>query len=310
MEKYFKPQEQMTKQFNDVERHALNDALKARVWLISDLQQSQPERARECLETALDDFKELGLKCDKIWYMGDSVQGSDIAHLKEMTQMQKKAFEELGIPVCYVMGNHDMDVMSVNERPPFYEAVMSHEGWKCAEKCDEAFYWDKIADFDVLFISDHFSEDLSWWTSHGMIRGDAERYPYYKIDKDIKNVMTKVKESGNKTITVSHYSFPGGNRASDFLKKLLPMPENVLMHIYGHSHIGDRVWGGVDAMRKVSWINDFDVPQIDVASLERGRGNAVRSAFLEIYEDSVKISFRNHDERKWTESFTKAIINC
>lgn len=308
MEKHFKPQEQRVKSSFDIEREMREDRLIARVWLISDLQQSLPEKAKRSLYTALEDFYELNLKCDKIWYMGDSIEGSDLNHLNEMTKMQEEAFEKLNIPLCYVMGNHDMDIVNKGTAPVFYNMVKSHKDWKCIKRCDELYFEDTIGDFNVVFLSDHCAEDLSWWACHGRVYGNEEKYPYGQ--DDVKALVNKIKSSGKKTITVSHYSYPGGNRASAFLSSFLPLPENVFMHIYGHAHIGDFAWAGRDVMRKISWVNDQDVPQVDIASLEKDRGNAIRSAFLEIYADAVKISFRDHDKRAWTETFTKAIFNC
>ncbi|MBR5535106.1 MAG: metallophosphoesterase [Clostridia bacterium] len=307
MEKYLKPQEQTAISLFDKERELHEESLIARVWLISDLQQSIPEKAKRSLYTALEDFYEMKLKCDRIWYMGDSIEGSDMKHLEEMTAMQQDAFEKLGIPLCYVMGNHDMDIMHKGKAPVFYNMVKAHKDWKCIDKCDDFYFEDTIGSFNVVFLSDHYAKDLSWWACHGRVYGDESGYPH--SEKDLKALSERIKNSGKKTLTVSHYSYPGGNRASNFLGMMMPLPENVFMHIYGHSHIGDFTWAGKDVMRKISWVNDCDIPQVDIASLEKDRGNAIRSAFLEIYPEAVKISFRDHDRKMWTESFTKAIFN-
>lgn len=307
MEKYLKSQESRVKTSNDIIRESMESELIARVWLISDLQQSLPEKAKRSLYTALEDFNELGLKCDKIWYLGDSVEGRDMAYLDCMTRMQEEAFEKLDIPLCYVLGNHDMDPMPEGGRVPFYDMVKKHPDWKCIESSDKFYFTDTIGDFDVLFISDHFAKDFSWWACHGRVYGNEEKYPYTKEDIDR---LIDTLSGMRKTITVSHYAYPGGNRESRFLERFLPLPENVFLHIYGHSHIGDFTWAGRDVCRKIAWVDNQDIPQLDIASLERDRGNAVRSAFLEIYPDNVKISFRDHDKKAWTESFTKENINC
>jgi len=279
---------------------------KNRVWVISDLQQSEPEKARKSLYTALDDFGALDLKCDKIWYLGDSVEGSNMVHLDEMTKMQEEAFLNLGVPLCYVMGNHDMDPLPNGGRVPFYDMVRSHSEFRCVASSEEYYYFDKIGDFDVLFISDHFAEDFSWCTHHGRVYGDLEKYPY--TDADFKALAEKVRASGKKTITVSHYAYPGGNRESAFMAKFMPLPENILIHFYGHAHIGDRDWAGKDAERKISWVDYTNIPQLDIASLECGRGNAIRSAFFEIYDEYFFVKFRNHEKRCWDEVFVKRII--
>ncbi len=308
MEKYSESEKQRAVGTPDLIRDSLKDRLLARVWLISDLQQSMPEKARRSLYTALDDYYALGLKCDKIWYLGDSVEGRDMRHLDEMTLMQEEAFTKIGIPLCYVMGNHDMDTMPKGGRVPFYDMVKRHGDWKCVKECDEFYFFDTVADFNVLFVSDHYAKDFSWWACHGRVYGDEAKYPYNQ--SDIEKLKEKISSSSKKVITVSHYSYPGGNRESGFMAKFLPLPENVVMHIYGHAHIGDRTWAGKDALRKISWVNGQDIPQADIASLERDRGNAVRSAFLEIYDDFILLSFRNHDKKIWTEIFAKEYINC
>ena len=289
----------------DIVRGALSEKLKHRVWLISDLQQSQPEKARRSLYTALEDFGGLNLKCDKIWYLGDSVEGKNMAHLDEMTKMQEEAFSRLGIPLYYVLGNHDLECLPEGGRAPFYDMVKSHKEWKTIESCEDFYYFDTLGDFSVLFISDHFAKDFSWLACHGTVFGDHEKYPHKK--EAIESLKEKIASCGKKVITISHYAFPGGNRESRFMAQFLPLPENVFMHIYAHAHIGDTTWAGKDAFRKISWVDGCDVVQFDIASLERDRGSAVRSAFLEVYENMISISFRDHDKKEWSEIFYKRI---
>ena len=76
------------------------------------------------------------------------------------------------------------------------------------------------------------------------------------------------------------------------------------LHFYGHAHIGDTAWAGKDCFKKISCVDNQNIPQIDIASLENIRGNAVRSAFFEIYEDeNYAVLFRNHSEKKWEEIY-------
>jgi hypothetical protein len=83
---------------------------------------------------------------------------------------------------------------------------------------------------------------------------------------------------------------------------MLPLPENVRLHLYGHAHIGDATWAGKNLYRKIAAVDDHSIIQCDVASLEDGRGSATRSMVLEIYRDgSLGLFFRNHSTRRWEE---------
>ena len=87
----------------------LHEKARNRLWLISDLQQSIPENATMCMKTAVDDFKRLTLPCQYIFYLGDAVEGHDRAYIEEMTGMQFEKLDPLGVPVVYIIGNHDFD---------------------------------------------------------------------------------------------------------------------------------------------------------------------------------------------------------
>ncbi len=270
-----------------------------RVWLISDLQQHDPARSRQCMYIAYEDFKKLNLPCEKIWYLGDSVEGANLEHLWEMTKMQEKVFSEIGVPVCYCPGNHDMDYVSRFGEAvmPFREMVLSHsaEGWKTTKCVSDFFFWDKLGDTDVLFIADHAAADGSWYFCHGRPFGTG--YPYNSTDY---RALARERDKRKKVITVSHYAYPGGNRATEYMGEYFPIGENVLLHVYGHAHIGDSRWAGKDWGRQISAADGHFLTQIDIASLEHGRGNAVRSAFMEIYSDGrTGIFFRNHQGGFW-----------
>lgn len=273
--------------------------VKHRVWLISDLQQHDPARSRHCMYTAYEDFKQLNMPVDKIWYLGDSVEGAVLEHLEEMTKMQEQVFLEIGAPVCYCLGNHDMDYISEtgNAKFPFREMVASHKdlGWKTTEKISDFYFWDTIGDFDVLFLCDHADENGKWRFCHGRCFGGD--YPY--THEDYRRIAQE-RNKKNKVITVSHYSYPGGNRATEYMGEYLPIGENVMLHIYGHAHIGDSVWAGKDWGRQICGTDNHTLTQVNISSLEHGRGNAVRSGFLEIYQDgSLGIFFRNHQYKYW-----------
>lgn len=270
-----------------------------RVWLVSDLQQHDPDRSRRCMYTAAEDFESLGLGCEKVWYLGDSVEGPDLPRLWEMTRMQEEVFLGLGLPVCYAPGNHDMDCLSVSGEAviPFREMVLGHRdgGWRTTENISDFYFWDKLGDTDVLFYADCAAPDGSWYFCHG--RPFGEGYPY--TDGDFARLAAE-RDRRPKVITAGHYAYPGGNRATGYMGAFLPLGDNVRLHVYGHAHVGDRVWAGKDWGRQICGVDGSAHTQVNISSLETGRGNAIRSAFLEVYGDgSLAVIFRNHSEKKW-----------
>ena len=50
-------------------------------------------------------------------------------------------------------------------------------------------------------------------------------------------------------------AFCGGNRASEHLSTLLPLPHQVKIHFYGHAHIGDYAWAKENAYRRISCVD-------------------------------------------------------
>lgn len=285
----------------------LHEKMRHRLWLISDLQQSIPENATLCMKKAVADFKELALPCQYIFYLGDAVEGHDRTYIEEMTCMQFEELDPLETPVVYVVGNHDFDYYQHHKGKirrvelPFYDAVKGHKGWRTGEL--QKFYFTlDMGEYAVVCLPDHVAPDGRWFTTHGEIHGDVSAYPYG--DEDWKTLSEKIRTWGKPVFTMGHYSFPGGNRQAQLQGRMLPLPDNVRIHFYGHAHIGDAVWAGKDCYRKLSMVDWQDIVQINVASLENFRGSAIRSAFLEIYEDGTYgVLFRNHTEGKWEEVY-------
>ncbi len=270
-----------------------------RVWLLSDLQQHDPDRSRRCMYTAAEDIASLDLHCEKAWYLGDSVEGADLGKLCQMTRMQEEVFLSMKVPVCYCPGNHDMDYISEHGDAvlPFREMVASHasDGWKTTQRISDFYFWDKIGSIDVLFLADCAAEDGSWHFCHGREFGVGYPYTY----EDFRTLAAK-RDSLADVITAGHYSYPGGNRATEYMGSFLPIQKNVRAHFYGHAHIGDSVWAGKDWGRQICGTDGSMLTQINISSLETGRGNAIRSAFLEIYDDgSMAVFFRDHSQRHW-----------
>lgn len=276
------------------------------VWIISDLQQRDPEKAKRCLDLSMADFDALGRPAEAVWYLGDAVESDNLEYLELMAGMQADSFRRLGIPLCYATGNHDYDY--ARSRPgeppaiPFYEAVRNEPGWFTAPSCEDFWFSWKLGEYTVFFLCDHIARDGSWRVTHGKVQSCEDRYPYSR--KDMDELRARIAAVKGPVITASHYSFTGGNRESDLMGALLPLPGNVRIHFYGHAHIGDFKWARENAWRRISWVDWHDIPQINVSSFENVRGSACRSVLLHIHEDGgMGVFFRNHDKGEFTESY-------
>lgn len=260
------------------------------------------------MTTAVKDFRSLDLPPEQIWYLGDAVEGVRLELLEEMAALQVEKLSAFGVPLRYVLGNHDFDHLmhdrGMSRRTAvFRDAVRGVAGWRTTASVESFNFIDRIGEYTVLFMSDHADPCGRWISTHGKVHGDASLYPhgpeaYRKLRDEIAAVPGPV-------ITCSHYAFAGGNRPSALHDQMLPLPGNVRLHLYGHAHIGDAAWAGKDLYRKIAAIDDHPIVQCDIASLEDGRGSAIRSAVLEIYNEgsgSIGIYFRNHTTRRWEES--------
>lgn len=282
------------------------------VWVVSDLQQSDPVNARQCMETAIADYHVLGDPAQRIWYLGDSIESINLDHLNEMAKMQAEGFGALGIPLTYVLGNHDFEYIRHCRKPisPFYDLVRTIPGWHTSEKLTDLYFTEKLGDHTVFFLSDHAALDASWSTANGRLWGDADAYPFTQADADA--IREHIASIPGPVITASHYPFPGGNRTfdTDIIGHILPLPQNVRIHFYGHAHIGDYVWAKEDAFRRISNVNWHDIPQIDVSSLENIRSRFCRSVLFHIYDNNTfGIFFRDHDHNRFTEAYFPAQEN-
>ena len=288
---------------------ALRPQVQARVWLISDLQQSVPERACRCLTTAVEDFQNLDMPPDRIWYLGDATEGTDIAAIGEMVEMQVEMLTALGVPLRYVIGNHDFDYWrrAVGAGPvvvPFLDAVKRTPGWETTPTLDAFHFVEELAGHLVVFLSDHADPDGAWLATFGKVFGQSDAYPHDQAAYDA--LRARIAQAGKPVITAAHYAFAGGNRDSEsgLLNPLLPLPENVRVHFCAHAHVGDRRWAGKDAFRKIACVDEQAVPQVNVASLDNDRGSQTRSVILELYADgTLGIYFRDHESRRWPESY-------
>lgn len=279
--------------------------VKKRIWIFSDLQLRKPEQIRNILETAIDDYRQLGLDCDQIWYLGDALIGADERELKQAAQVQTELLRSLNVPVRFVLGNHDIDYIRLQEGGQkhiasfFHEAVKRVPGWRTTDTIETPYFTEDVGDFKVFFLSDHADLAGDWYTN-GRIIGSEEKYPYQE------SFMSRLKEemanAGKPVIIASHYSFAGGNRPSELWNRLLPLPDQAKVVFYGHSHIGDRHWGKEHVFRKIACVEHQSIPQINVSSLENIRGDKIRSVYLEMYHDqTLGVYFRESERREWTE---------
>ena len=296
--------DRMERMFDSFRHNAVH-----RFWVFSDLQQSDPENAWRCMRTGVDDFLSLRIPVDAVCYLGDSTEGKNLAHLREMADMQVAELAKVDAPICYVMGNHEFDYHRwIDIYPsltlPMRERVLREGQWRTtASPLDWTLKVD-FGDFALVMLSDRCDPaDPSWVTSHCGIRAiSTANHGPHDFDADIRALRRELAAVRTPFFTMSHYSFPGGNRdgEGDLQSRLLPLPDNAIAHFYGHSHIGDEVWGKKNIYRQVSTIDDSAIAQFDVASLENRRGSAVRSAIVEWYGAmSYGVFFRNHSAHVW-----------
>lgn len=140
-----------------------------RVWLISDLQVAEPDEARRCLGSAVEDVTSLGMSLDKTWYLGDGVMETDLERNERVTDVQVKLLERLDCPLRYVMGNHDIDYAKKtgDVSLPLYETVRSRPSWYTTERPEDFYFVEEFNEHVVLFLSDHVDPE-----------GALERYAF------------------------------------------------------------------------------------------------------------------------------------
>lgn len=280
------------------------------VWVFSDLQQGRYEVAKRCMELSVSDYKSFGAPADMIFYLGDSTQGTNPTELKRMVDMQENALGSLGIPLCYATGNHDYDYAEYcyqNHIPDFhmffYEMVQRHPGWYTTRDMEETWFKVPLGNYMIYFVCDHVAHDNSWCSTHNAFRYGKELYPY--TEKDFAKIREDM-EACDKPhiITAAHCAFPGGNRDTYLTGLIQPLPLNVRLHLYGHSHVGEYRCPRERVFSQIQWVDWQDVPQVDVSSLEDVRGSFCRSVIMQIYEDdSIGLFFRDHNNHRFVQAY-------
>lgn len=273
------------------------------IWITSDLQLSNVDRARQVLRNAVDDILSLNLDLVEVWCLGDALVGANLDQLEAVADECVTSYESLGVPICYVMGNHEMDLRrgSGLNRYPLYERVQQRSGWHTMQSSPDHFFAREVLGHTVFFMGDHASEDGTWYTTSGTVRGEkAENYPHMQLG--YLQLREAIARSTRPVITVSHYAFRGGQRPSALLDPLLPLPSNVRAHFHGHAHIGDLIWNGDDPWERVHPITSSRASQFNVSALETERSPGSHSAVLTFCDDgSLRIQFRCHEAREWLE---------
>lgn len=311
---------------------------KVRLWVFSDLQQSDPAHAEFCMHAGVEDFLSLRLPIDAVCYLGDSTEGTDLARLETMSDMQVRELGRVDAPIYYTMGNHEFDYHRNADPPgkltiPIMDRIRGEKQWHVAPKVDDWMFRAEVNGLGLVFFTDHAAPDGSWWTTHGWphTREKSGWHPYFPEVQAVQNgsyaealacgtpttlegcVASSIKGRLGRLdkpfFTFSHYAFPGGNRDDEgpLPKSLLPLPKTCVAHFYGHSHCGDHVWGRHNLFRQISTVNESAVSQFDVASLEDRRGNTVRSAVVEWYGGhAYGVHFRDHLAHAWTKTYLQA----
>lgn len=301
------------KSFADAVFSEAAEHVRTRFWLISDLQQGNPRFAEQYFTAAMRDFHAVGTKIDGVCYLGDAAEGIDLDALEIMIGMQIEGLESLNVPIHYVIGNHELDYyrrcrrQKMPPRIPFYEMVKGRPLWRLIPDQEDFWFAQEMPEYTMLFFSDHASKDGSWCATHQSLPPEPELAVYPHKKEVWQAVRDRFGASGKPVFTFAHCAFPGGNRPSQFLEQLLPLPDNFRAHFHGHSHIGDAAWGGENLYRQIAAVNDHAVLQFDIASLDHMRGTTVRSAFFDYYGDGeYGVFFRDHLNARWEHFFLSA----
>lgn len=279
--------------------------MKGCVWISSDLQLHRADLAREVLQNAVEDVLRLEIPLTEAWCLGDALVGARLEALEHVADASVELYERLGVPICYVMGNHEMDLQRKSRlnRFPLYDRVRNRPGWQTMNSRSDAFFVRDVLGHRVFFMGDHAAEDGSWWTTAGRIYGDEEKYPH-PPDAFVR-LRAAIAESSLPVLTASHYAFQGGQRPNPLQDLVLPLPPNVRAHFHGHAHIGDLVWNRDNPWMRSNPIAHSERRQFNVSALETERTEGSHSAFLFFEDDgSLSIRFRCHQTRKWLERFS------
>ena len=291
--------------------------LLTRFWLFSDLQQGNPANAERFFRIAMEDFQGLRVPVNGICYLGDATEGYNLEAVKVMTEMQLGFLDSLDVPVYYTIGNHELDyyryALEKGLKPfiPFYDAVKGRKNWHVPASQEDFWFAEEMPDFTMLFFSDHAAKNGDWYAFHEMLPDPHGQFPFpgtYPYSKqDWIAVRDRFAKQEKLVFTFSHCAFPGGNRPSQHLEQMMPLPPNFRAHFHGHAHIGDGRCAGLNLYRQITGMEGLPIFQFDIASLDHIRGTTVRSAFFDYYGDGeFGVFFRDHINARWEHFFLSA----
>lgn len=274
------------------------------IWIHSDLQLSRPDQAEETLNRAVEDLLDLRQPLDEIWCLGDALCGTNLVELEKIADINQRHLARLGVPVSYVMGNHEIDLKNFGKlhRYPLHEAARRNPMWHVAD-LESPFLIKYCAEYMMVMMGDHAAHDGSWWVSQGGVHGEVEHYPY--LPDAYQNLRQCIEDHDGPVILASHYALPGGQRPSDLLAHLLPLPSNVRLHLHGHAHIGDLVWNKERPWQRKNPIDGTTSQhQYNISALESDRSPGSHSALLSFgSEQPMTLRIRCHLSYQWEEPF-------
>jgi len=282
----------------------LTTGSRGQIWIHSDLQLADPQRAREVLTAAVDDLVDLDLDLAAVWCLGDAATGGYEDRLVQVADICIAQMDRMAVPVCYVLGNHEMDLMRLGTlRYPLYERAVEHPLWHTMASIEDFFFVRRFFGIPVVFMGDHAATDGRWCVQHGKAQLEAEAYPHTP-DAYVR-LRDAIAACPGPVITAAHQSYPGGQRPSPLMGQMLPLPQNVCLHVYGHAHIGDHVWNAERPYQRPNEVEGQSLIQYNISALETRRSAGSHSAILELGpEGPVAMRIRCHLEKRWTETFT------
>lgn len=271
------------------------------MWISSDLQLEDPEVARSILTQAIDDVRQMNLPLVGAWCLGDALVGANLPALEKTAQAVVELYERLSVPVRYVMGNHEKDYCRLRGkgRFPLHEQVRDRVGWATTGSPSDFYFSEPWCGYQVFFFNDQADPEGKWIATH---HKRPEQWPkgYPNKQELWQAVRQEMATSPLPVITVSHYAFPGGQRPSSVLEQLLPLPDTVRCHLYGHAHIGDLVWNKACPWERQHHVDGQDIPQFNVSALESLRSPGSHSAILEFGPaGALQLRIRCHLQRRW-----------
>lgn len=273
------------------------------VWVISDIQSTNEARARQVIRDATDDILEQNIPLSAVWCLGDALRGPDLELLNLATSAFLSQLSRCGAPICYVLGNHDMDYRNQtgNCHFPLWEGARAEPNWHVQERLEDFYLLRRFGKWLVVFLGDHADPAGKWFSTHGIVRGE-ESYPY--MAEDYAELSRQIGGYDGPVILASHYAFPGGQKPSGLQAQLLPLPANVRALLHGHAHIGDLKWNRDDPWERVHAVEGQSFLQYNISALEPDRSPGSHSALLEFRPSgAVGMRIRCHETKEWVGEF-------